>query len=47
MVVHEHPGIDDAFRLLNGLPQPLKKSGFILGIAEDVSPINSPNHDMM
>jgi len=47
MVVHEHPGIDDAFRLLNGLPQPLKKSGFILGIVEDVSPINSPNHDMM
>lgn len=47
MVVHEHPGIDDALRLLHGLPQELKKSGFILGIMEDVGSIDPSNHDAM
>ena len=47
MIVHENPGVDDALRLLNGLAQALKKSGFILGITEYVSPIDPSDHDVM
>ncbi len=42
MVVHEHPCINGALRFLNGFSQALKKSGFIIGITEDVSPVGSP-----
>ena len=47
MVVHEHPGVDCAFGVLNVLSKTLKKAGFVLCIAEDVCFVDSPDHDVV
>ena len=36
MIVHEDPGVDSAFGVLNVLSEALKEPGFVLAIAEDV-----------
>jgi hypothetical protein len=47
MVVHEDPGVDGTFGVLDVLAQALKEPGFVLCIAEDVRLVDPPDHDVV
>jgi hypothetical protein len=47
VVVHEDPGVNGAFGVLNVLPKTLKELGFVLAIAKNILFVDSPDHDMV
>jgi len=47
VIIHQHPGIDGAFALLDRLPQPLEKTSPVLLVSKYPGAIAPPHHDMV
>jgi len=47
MIVHEDPGMNCAFGVLNVLTKTFKEPVFILAVAEDIRSVDSSDHDVV